>query len=260
MNFRALPKRAFPYVVVAVGGFMLAYAALFFFAFPADVLPDEGKLPNVVGLLYDDAAATLQKAGFYAHKGDQRFSRTAPDGSVLQQDPPGGSRQKRGIDVTLAVSAGTRTAAVPSIVGLTPQEARVAIENAGFQMGRTLELASDYPRGTVYQSSPAPGERRNLPSEVNITVSSGPATVQVPDLIGRTVPDARSALEQIGLKVRGIARDTSSIQPENSVIRQNPPPGSTVSAASGVAITISRFPPPQPLLPPDTLPRNPGPE
>ena len=55
MNVRALPKRAFPYLIVAVGGFLLAYVLLFVFAFPADVLPDDGRIPRVVGMSYDAA-------------------------------------------------------------------------------------------------------------------------------------------------------------------------------------------------------------
>lgn len=247
MNLRAWSRRAIPYLVVGVGGFLLAYTFIFLFAFRTEVIPDDGIVPNVVGKQYEDAAGMIEKAGFYAQQGEQRISKTAPKGSVLQQDPPGGSRQKKGVDILLAISLGRKEAVVPQIIGLTPQQARVAVENAGFAMGRTIELPSDYPRGTVFQADPPPGSQLDLPAEVNITVSAGPATAQVPDLVGRTIPDARSALEQIGLRLGAIARDTSSIQLENSVMRQSPPAGSTVSAGATVGVVISRFPPPRPL-------------
>lgn len=253
MNLRAWSRRAIPYLVVGVGGFLLAYVFIFLFAFRTDVIPDDAIVPDVVGQLYEDAAAKIEKAGFYAQQGEQRISKTAPKGSVLQQNPPGGSRQKKGIDIVLAISLGKKEGVVPQIIGLTPQQARVAVENAGFQMGRTVELASDYPRGTVYQVEPAPGTQVDLPAEVNVTVSAGPATVQVPDLVGRTVPDARGALEQIGLRLGAIGRDTSSIQIENSVLRQSPPAGATVSAGASIGIVVSRFPPPARLQPLDSL-------
>lgn len=244
MQLRSWSRRAIPYLVVGVGGFLLAYVFIFLFAFRSDVIPDDAIVPNVVGQLYEDAAATIEKAGFFAQQGEQRLSKTAAKGAVLQQNPPGGSRQKKGSDIVLAISLGKKVGAVPQIIGLTPQQARVAVENAGFQMGRTVELASDYPRGTVFQVEPAPGTQVDLPAEVNLTVSAGPATVQVPDLIGRTVPDARGALEQIGLRLGSIGRDTSSVQIENSVLRQSPPPGATVGAGAVVSIVVSRFPPP----------------
>lgn len=242
MDLRALAKRAFPYLIVGAGGFLLAYLLIFLFAFRSDVIPDEGVLPNVVGMSYEDAANTLQNTGFYAQQGQQRISKTVAKGIVLQQDPPGGSRQKRGVDVVLAVSVGRKEAVVPQVNGLSAQEARVAIENAGFTMGRVIELPSDFPRGSVFQTTPSAGERLDLPAEINLSVSAGPPTLQVPDLVGRTIPDARSALEQIGLKIGAISQDTSSIQPENTVIQQNPPAGSTVSNGSRVSIVVSRFP------------------
>ena len=106
MNARALPKRAFPYLIVAAGGFLLAYVFLFLFAFPADVLPDDARIPRVVGMSFGDASAALDKSGFHALQGQTRFHKTTPEGIVLEQDPPAGSIQKRGAEVTLVVSAG----------------------------------------------------------------------------------------------------------------------------------------------------------
>ena len=62
MNGRALGRRAFPYLVVSAFGFLLAYVLLFIFAFPSDVVPDDGRVPAVVGLPFDQAVAALEKA------------------------------------------------------------------------------------------------------------------------------------------------------------------------------------------------------
>jgi beta-lactam-binding protein with PASTA domain len=51
-------------------------------------------------------------------------------------------------------------------------------------------------------------------------------------------------MEQIGLRIAGISRDTSSIQPENTVIRQQPAAGQSIAAGAPVSLTVSRFPPP----------------
>lgn len=253
MNARALPKRAFPYLIVAAVGFLLAYVFLFLFAFPADVLPDDGRIPRVVGMSFDDAEKALEKAGFRALKGQSRFHRTTPEGMVLEQDPPAGSVQKRGAEVTLAVSAGQSTATVPEVRGSTQQQARVAIENAGFTFGSISQQTSDQPRGAVIATNPAPGTTLDLPATVSITLSQGPSTVQIPDLTGRTLADARSALEQLGLTLGAMTRDTSSFTPENTVLGQVPAPGATVSAGASVSLRISRFPPPPRLTPTDTM-------
>jgi eukaryotic-like serine/threonine-protein kinase len=244
VNWRALPRRAFPYLIAAVGGFLIAYTAVFLFAFPAQVLPDDGILPNVVGKTFEDASALLQKAGFPAQQGDSRFTKNLPANVVLQEDPPAGSRQKRGTTVVLALSAGQKTAEVPVTTNMSQRQARISIENTGLTLGNVSEQLADQPRGLVISSSPPAGTKMDLPGSVDIVLSKGPATVQMPDLYGRTVGEARSMVEQLGLRIAGMSRDTSSLQPENTVIRQLPAAGQAISAGGPVSLTVSHFPPP----------------
>lgn len=254
MNLRTLSRRAFPYLIVGAGGFLVAYLALFFFAFPSEVLPDNGRIPRVVGMTYDAASSALEKVGFHALKGETRFHKTIPIDVILEQDPPAGSVQKRGADVTLIVSGGQRTATVPEVAGSTQQQAQIAIENAGFTFGSVSQQTSNIARGAVISSVPPAGTSTELPATVSIILSQGPSTVQVPDLTGRTLPDARSTLEQLGLHLGGTSRDTSSFMPENTILGQSPAAGATVSAGASVSLRISRFPPP-PRIPsiPDSI-------
>ncbi len=245
MNPRTIARRSFPYLIVGVGGFLIAYVLLFIFAFPADVLPDDGHIPRVVGMSYDAASSALEKGGFHSIKGQIRFHKTIPQDIVLEQDPPAGSLQKRGASVTLALSGRQATATVPEVAGSSQQQAKIAIENAGFTFGSISEQASNFPRGAAISSVPPAGTTSELPATVNIIVSQGPSTVQIPDLTGRTLPEARSALELLGLRLGATSRDTSSFMPENTVLGQAPAGGATVPAGSSVSLRISSFPPPQ---------------
>jgi serine/threonine-protein kinase len=263
VNWRALPRRAFPYLIAAVGGFLIAYVAVFLFAFPAEVVPDDGILPNVVGKTFENASAILQKAGFPAQQGESRYHKNIPANIVLQEDPPAGSRQKRGTTVVLALSAGQKNAEVPVTTNMSQQQARIAIENTGLTLGNVSEQLADQPRGLVIASSPPAGSKVDLPGTVDIVLSKGPPTVQVPDLYGRSVGEARSMIEQLGLRIAGVSRDTSSLQPENTVIRQLPAAGQAVAAGGAVSLTVSHFPPPPRLRidtgispPPPSVPKN----
>src|SRR6476620_11061151 len=260
MNWRAAPRRALPYLIAAAGGFLISYAAVFLFAFPAEVLPDDGVLPNVVGKTFEDASARLQKAGFPAQQGETRFHKTIPANVVLQQDPPAGSRQKRGTTVVLALRDGQRAAEVPVTTNMSQQQARIAIENTGLTLGTVTEQLADQPRGLVIASSPPAGTKVELPGSVSIVLSKGPATVQVPDLYGLSVGAARSMVEQLGLRIAVISRDTSSLQPENTVIRQLPSAGQTLSAGGPVSLTVSHFPPPPTIKIDTSLVPPPSPE
>lgn len=253
MNWRGVPRRAFLYLLAAATGFLAAYLILFIFAFPAEVIPDEAQVPNVVGMTFDRAARALGRAGFTTVEGESRFHRVVAAGVVLQQDPPADSRQKRGIEVRLAVSAGQRSSAVPQLTGMTEQAARIALANAGFELGTINRQNSDNPRGMVFMSDPPPGAQVQLPAAVNLVISEGPAIIIAPDLMGRTLPEARSLLEQIGLRLGNVSRDTNSFQVENTVIRQVPAGGQPVTAGGTVNVVVSEFPVAAPV-PVDTLP------
>jgi serine/threonine-protein kinase len=255
MKLQTWPRRAFPYFIVAFSGVLIAYLAIFLFAFPAEVVPDDGILPNVVGLNFGDAQAALEKAGFHAQQGETRFHKTVREGVVLQEDPPAGSRQKRGIDVVLAISGGQRTAEVPQLIYMTQQQAKVAIENTGLTLGATTEATSDQQRGFVVETNPPAGTRLELPASVDIVVSRGPASLPVPDFTGRSLAEARSQIEQMGLHVGGVTRDTSSLTPEGTVLGQVPAAGQSIGNGGAVSLRVSRFPvsTPPPSLAPDTM-------
>ena len=51
MNWRATSRRLLPYALVAAGGFLLAYLVVAFLVFPPEIVPDDAKVPQVVGLL-----------------------------------------------------------------------------------------------------------------------------------------------------------------------------------------------------------------
>lgn len=253
MNWRGAPRRAFPYLLVATTGFLAAYLILFFFAFPAEVIPDEAEVPNVVGMTFDRASRALTRAGFTTVEGEARFHRVVAAAVVLQQDPPADSRQKRGTEVRLAISAGQRSAEVPQLTGMTEQSARVALANAGFELGTINRQNSDNPRGMVFMTDPPPGDQVQLPATVNLIISEGPAIIIAPDLVGRTLPEARSLLEQIGLRLGNVSQDTSSFQIENTVLRQIPAGGQPVPTGGTVNVVVSQFPAVAPV-PVDTFP------
>jgi len=239
MRWRARSRRALPYLIVALAGFLIAYLIVAFVIFPAEIIPDDAVVPNVVGDPYDDAVKTLARAGFTAQRGESRLSATAAPRQVLQQEPPGGSREKRGTVVTLHISAGQRSATIPQVVGGSRQAAQLAIENAGLEMGRVEIVHSSRPANQVIAMNPGAGQKLMLPAKVDLTVSRGPATAEMPDLIGNTLPQARTRLQTIGLQVGGVEFDTASIEVANTVTYQDPEAGKSVVSGALVNLVVS---------------------
>ena len=239
MNWRTTTRRLLPYLITAAVGFLAAYLYVFFFVFPSDLLPNDAKVANVVGLTYDDAENRLRTLGLTVKSGETRFHATAPKGTVLEQLPRSGTQVSRGTVVRLDVSAGQRTATVPRVVGTTQQQAQVLLENAGFDIGDVVQQRADAPRGRVLASDPPDGETLTLPRTVGLTVSAGPPTVALPDLLGRSLGEARSAVEQLGLNVTTVIVDSSAFDPPGTVTGQSPAANASVTTGTGVRITVS---------------------
>ena len=239
MSFRGRSRRALPYLIAATTGFLIAYMIVAFVIFPADIIPDDAVVPSVVNLSFDDATRTLARAGFKVQRGESRFHASAPGRTVLQQEPPAGSREKTGTVITLHISSGQRTATVPAVVGSTRQQAQIAIENAGLEMGRLEMQHSTRPAGQVIATRPAAGDKLNLPARVDLVVSRGPATAEIPNLIGQSLPQARTRLQTMGLLVGAVEIDTTSIEVANTVTAQDPQPGQTVASGAMVNLVIS---------------------
>jgi beta-lactam-binding protein with PASTA domain len=238
-DWRSRAQRVLPYVVAATGGFILAYTVVFLFVFPTRLTPQDVTVPSVLGLTFDDARQRLGAAGFTAQQGESRFNVGSPRMTVLSQAPAGGAAAPHGTKVVLDVSAGQRKVAIPNIVGLTRDQAQLALEKVGLEMGPVVERESPLPRGEVMASSPLAGAEAILPSAVTLTVSSGPATVTVPDLVGQPLAQARSTLEQLGLRTARVTVDSAAADPDGTVTRQTPAPGATIDAGGAVGLTVA---------------------
>lgn len=104
MSVRMKLRGSMPYAVAIVGGFLIAYLIVAFLIFPSGVIPGDAKVPNVTGLLYDDAQKRLSSVGFKASRGGEEYREATPVNTVLGQDPAAGTKEPEGSTVTLTVS------------------------------------------------------------------------------------------------------------------------------------------------------------
>ena len=240
MSWRGRVRGFIPYVVALASGFLLAYLIVAFFVFPAGVIPQDVRVPNVIGLTYADAAKQLQQVGFTAQRGEQRFH-TAPRGTIVEQTPAPGATESSGTLVNLIVSAGERTAPIPGVIGMSREAAISALEGAGFTVGMVSERASNEPAGAVIDSRPRPGAQTRVPSPVALILSTGPTVVIVPDVVGRPLDDAKLLLQQLGLVVGDVVWGSggSAITDASAVvIFQTPPAGSQTVVRSRINLTL----------------------
>jgi serine/threonine-protein kinase len=208
-------------------------------------------VPDVRGKTRDEAVAALTAANLQVSVAEV-YSEQEP-GIVTAQSPGPGTRLVEGETVRINVSRGIKLVAVPSVVGQTLDEAVAAIENAGFTAGSPVFENSERPENTVIGQDPGGGSQQRPGTTIALTVSKGPAQVQVPDVEGFDVQSARAALRAAGFKVAVVFADTDLIEEDGIVLAQTPAGGVDADPKSTVTLTVGRFvEPPTETFPTDT--------
>src|SRR5512133_887495 len=203
------------------------------------------EVPSVIGLSRDAAITTLANAGLDPHAFDVASSK--PTGTVTAQDPPAGKVIEKGSRVRINVSSGPADVTVPSVIGLSFDQASAALQGQGFAVSRK-DVESDRPKDTVVDQSPSGSAPKG--STIQLSVSKGPKQSTVPDVTSQDEASARSTLESAGFKVSVQHQDVSDPGLEGIVLSQNPTPNSSAPQGSKVTIVVGRFKPTEPPPPP----------
>ncbi len=127
---------------------------------------------------------------------------------------------------------------VPNVLERSSDEARLALEDRGFEV-RALPRPACAERGTVTEQSPLAGEDADDGSTVTITVSTG-QEVAVPDVSGLQVNRARSKLEREQLLVRSVRERFSSRAGPGRAVGTRPTRGTRVDCQSAVTLFASK--------------------
>jgi serine/threonine-protein kinase len=200
--------------------------------------PGEREVPDVQGFSQSRAEKELQKAGFKTEV-EEKSSKSVESGRTIETDPPAGEVIESASTVTIVVSSGPEQVTVPNVVGTTRDSAVDQLRDAGFQVKVNLE-ESDKPEDEVIEQLPTANGRVDDGSLVTITVSEGRPTVEVPQLTGRTLEEAREVLSQLNLKATTEERDVVDPAQVGTVIEQDPVAGREVEEGDTVTLVIGR--------------------
>ncbi|WP_328581711.1 Stk1 family PASTA domain-containing Ser/Thr kinase [Streptomyces sp. NBC_00370] len=129
---------------------------------------------------------------------------------------------------------------VPALLGQSEQTAKNRLSDAGLDAKVTRDFSDTFKRGTVMKSDPEPRSRIRGDGPVTIVISRGPEIVDVPDLEGMTLAEARTALKKVGLASGTISRSFDDDHDQGTVIRSDPEPGTEVRPDKGIALDVSK--------------------
>ena len=243
-------RRLFAWVLAAALVFFLAgYLLTWILFFPGFGRSAIVTVPDLTDMAGPTAERTLGRMGLEVERAEAMPNPRIRRGRVLMQEPLPGEEVPRGTQVRIVLSAGPELRTIPSVRGLTREQAVGLLERYGFRV-EVAEVADRREAGTVLELRPGAGEPAAVGTVVGLSVSAGPPFVRVPDVAGAASADARARLEAVGLGMGGVSYAPDSDQPTGTVVGQAPAAGDSLRMGSAVRVTLAGADPTPPPPPP----------
>ena len=197
-------------------------------------------MPNVIGQPSGEAQRTLAARGLQLRVADRVYS-TLPLNVVVRQSPPAGEEMKISQDAHVVLSLGPQSVKVPSLEGQSMRAARIALLQAGLQLG---EVTTIYLPGTqpdlVLKQDPPEGTTASSP-HVDLLVSGADRQLfyVMPNVVGLDQQEANRTLVAAGLKIAKLNHIALAGAPKGTIVGQNPPGGDRIPGDTTVELGIA---------------------
>jgi len=223
--------------VVLIGILIWAVMAL-----KGQLSPKDVEIPTVVGEKFEDAKAKLEQAGLHVvEPAPMEPSDTVEKDRVIKQDKQD-MAVKEGATITLTVSSGVQLSPMPKVTEQSYDDAVEMLKNAGVDEGRIHknEVNDASEIGTVLDQDPkAEADFDPKKDTVTLTVSKGPESIKMPNLMGMTLEEAKAEIERNNLKLLEVNNEPS-YSTKGLVFQQYPAePNEPIDVGTGVKLWVS---------------------
>ena len=137
------------------------------------------------------------------------------------------------------VLTGNVSIAVPDVAGTSYDDAQKALSDAKLVADRVDQPSADVAVNSVIGTDPEAGVKVAPGESITVYVSSGAATVKVPQITGKDQVAAAADLEAAGLLAATPVPTFSPTIKAGTVVSSSPAPGEAVAQGSTVTVTIS---------------------
>ena len=199
---------------------------------------EKSYMPTVLNMSESEAKSILNNMSLGLNiQVQDKPSDTVAKGLVAATSPAAGAEIRQGNTVIIYISSGReiKPVTVPNFVGMTEEKANLEAQKLGLVVGASSSEYSDKPAGTVIRQSISATTEAKTGDNIYFTISLGPnnTTVDVPDVIGKSLNAAKSELEAAGFTV---AVQWQGQEGANEIVIGCNPDG---SAEKGSTITIT---------------------
>ena len=234
----AAKRRRAGWIAAGVAGLAIIAAVLLLLLLPSK--SGSVTVPDVTGQTEAAAVTTLKREGLTPVVSVTANAHVA-SGQVIGTTPPRGTIVHKGARVSVFVSSGAESVAVPNVVHKPSAEAVKILTQKGLQPNAQSEPSETVNKGLVVSTDPTAGVGLQIGSPVTVLVSSGPRETSVPEVSGETQSAATAALSAAGLKVSTVKREVAE-PTAGTVISQSPAAGTQVKAGATVTIVVAQAP------------------
>jgi beta-lactam-binding protein with PASTA domain len=209
---------------------------------PWYVSSPETNVPKVIGMNVDEATELLEPEGFRPLISDTSYGLKLPVGEVFLQKPDAGENVKEGRTIYLFISGGEKVISVPLLKGKSILDAKFALERLGLKLGRVERIPSSQPEDMIFDQQYAEGTLLKQGEIVGVTVSAGRGggEIVVPDLIGKSLSEAKKILTDSSLVIGKINYQPSSTLLPNTILDQYPSSGNTLNPGDAVDLFATK--------------------
>jgi len=180
-------------------------ALIVFSVFLLNMFVNNGKkidAPTLVGLnYYEDIVNNPLYANFVITPNYDDESNAAT-GTILDQLPKPGKKIEFGSEIIVYIPGSNNGIEIPEdIIGKNFNAAETELKSLGFMVSIVKEKNDDAEVGTILRTDPRTGEKAPAGTYITLYVATNNdfEPIDVPDLMGKTVWEAREALEEVGL-------------------------------------------------------------
>lgn len=135
-----------------------------------------------------------------------------------------------------------KTVDVPNVVGKSVVEAQKTLEKSGFTVKLDEEYDEKVTPGYVIKQEPEGISKRKEGSEITLVVSKGLEMLEMPDLIGRKLDNAKKFLSDLGYETGVVTYKFVAGKPADSVLEQAPKAKNKTPKGSKVDLVVCRDP------------------
>jgi serine/threonine-protein kinase len=199
-------------------------------------------VPPLAGLSVEEANVILAPLELSSDVVEE-FSEDIPAGLVVATSPLAGENARKGNAIVLRISKGQERYLIPNdLAGRDPAEVTTVLEELTLSVAGTNEVFDELiPIGKVVSTEPVAGESVKRATPITVSISKGPAPVEVPPILGTLVTDATAVLANIGLTLE-ITLEEFADSVAGTILTSDPLPGNVVPKATVIKVTVSKGP------------------